>query len=138
MAAAPRSAMEFELNKLSTPRIFLFRMLVFLVACGLVAVVLYKQIQQASTGLGVTGMEAIFGKPKNVLVDATKANSDVSKLRDTLNSLHDKAITIHLKVEGSASLDPGLVKGLLQQFQEELLKQARRNTKTGILLKSKR
>jgi hypothetical protein len=99
---------------------------------------LYKQIQQASTGLGVTGMEAIFGKPKTIHVDATKANSDVSRLRDTLNSLHDKAITIHLKVEGSASLDPGLVKGLLQQFQEELLKQARRNTKTGILLKSKR
>ena len=37
---APRSAMEIELTKLSTPRIFLVRMLVFLVACGLVAVVL--------------------------------------------------------------------------------------------------
>jgi hypothetical protein len=39
--------MEIELNKLATPRIFLVRMLVFLVACGLVAVVLYKQIEQA-------------------------------------------------------------------------------------------
>jgi hypothetical protein len=39
-----RSAMEIELSKLSTPRIFLVRMLVFLVLCALVMVVLYKQI----------------------------------------------------------------------------------------------
>ncbi len=35
--------MEIELTKLSSPRIFLVRMLVFLVLCGLIAVVLYKQ-----------------------------------------------------------------------------------------------
>ena len=39
-----RSAMEIELTKLSSPRIFLVRMLVFLVLCALVVVVLYKQI----------------------------------------------------------------------------------------------
>src|ERR1700747_1217263 len=39
--------MEIELNKLSSPRIFLVRMLVFLVLCGLVGVVLYKQIVAA-------------------------------------------------------------------------------------------
>ena len=39
-----RSEMEIELSKLSSPRIFLVRMLVFLVLCALVAVVLYKQI----------------------------------------------------------------------------------------------
>src|SRR3954452_22699253 len=46
MSAAPpsRSALDDELRKLSTPRIFLVRMLVFLVLCGLVTVVLYKQI----------------------------------------------------------------------------------------------
>src|SRR5246127_3524336 len=46
MPAGPpsRSAMEIELTKLSSPRIFLVRMLVFLVLCGLVMVVLYKQI----------------------------------------------------------------------------------------------
>src|SRR6266513_1366537 len=42
--ASPRSAMEIELNKLSSPRIFLVRMLVFLVLCALIIVVLYKQI----------------------------------------------------------------------------------------------
>ncbi len=36
--------MEIELNKLSSPRIFLVRMLVFLVLCALLVVVLYKQI----------------------------------------------------------------------------------------------
>ncbi len=42
-----RSEMEIELSKLSSPRIFLVRMLVFLVLCGLVGVVLYKQIVTA-------------------------------------------------------------------------------------------
>src|SRR5215213_7571564 len=39
-----RSAMEIELTKLSSPRIFLVRMLVFLVLCSLITIVLYKQI----------------------------------------------------------------------------------------------
>jgi hypothetical protein len=42
--SSSRSAMEIELSKLSSPRIFLVRMLVFLVLCGLITVVLYKQI----------------------------------------------------------------------------------------------
>ncbi|MCP9629130.1 flagellar motor protein MotA [Rhodopseudomonas palustris] len=49
MASGPssRSAMEIELTKLSSPRIFLVRMLVFLVLCALIAVVLYKQVMAA-------------------------------------------------------------------------------------------
>src|SRR5437868_3915783 len=42
-----RAAMEIELTKLSSPRIFLVRMLVFLILCALVIVVLYKQIWTA-------------------------------------------------------------------------------------------
>ncbi|MBI5130517.1 MAG: flagellar motor protein MotA [Rhodopseudomonas palustris] len=45
--SSSRSAMEIELTKLSSPRIFLVRMLVFLVLCGLIAVVLYKQVVAA-------------------------------------------------------------------------------------------
>ena len=56
---APRSAMEIELTKLSSPRIFLVRMLVFLVACGLVAVVLYKQIELAF--FANPGLNALIG-----------------------------------------------------------------------------
>ena len=37
-------ANDFDPLKLSSPRIFLLRMLVFIVLCGLVAFVLYKQI----------------------------------------------------------------------------------------------
>ncbi|PZA09740.1 flagellar motor protein MotA [Rhodopseudomonas palustris] len=44
---SPRHAMEIELDKLSSPRIFLVRMLVFLVLCGLIVVVLYKQVLAA-------------------------------------------------------------------------------------------
>ncbi|ABD09170.1 conserved hypothetical protein [Rhodopseudomonas palustris HaA2] len=49
MASGPssRPAMEIELTKLSSPRIFLVRMLVFLVLCALITVVLYKQVMAA-------------------------------------------------------------------------------------------
>jgi hypothetical protein len=67
MPAGPssRSAMEIELTKLSTPRIFLVRMLVFLILCGLVMVVLYKQIVVAffaNPGLnGLIGVVLLIG-----------------------------------------------------------------------------
>src|SRR5712671_4964213 len=54
-----RSAMEIELNKLSSPRIFLVRMLVFLVLCALVIVVLNKQIAVAF--FANPGLNALIG-----------------------------------------------------------------------------
>jgi len=51
--------MEIELNKLSSPRIFLVRMLVFLVLCALVMVVLYKQIVLAF--FANPGLNALIG-----------------------------------------------------------------------------
>src|ERR1700742_1786078 len=59
MPPSSRSAMEVELTKLSSPRIFLVRMLVFLVACALVAVVLYKQIILAF--FANPGLNALIG-----------------------------------------------------------------------------
>ena len=55
----PRSATEIEPNKLASPRIFLVRMLVFLVLCGLVLVVLYKQIMAAF--FANPGLNALIG-----------------------------------------------------------------------------
>src|SRR6187399_1134153 len=54
-----RSDMEIELNKLSSPRIFLVRMLVFLVLCGLIMTVLYKQIILAF--FANPGLNALIG-----------------------------------------------------------------------------
>ena len=51
--------MEIELTKLSSPRIFLVRMLVFLVLCTLVTVVLYKQIMLAF--FANPGLNALIG-----------------------------------------------------------------------------
>lgn len=51
--------MDDELTKLSSPRIFLVRMLVFLVLCILVGVVLYKQIVQAF--FANPGLNALIG-----------------------------------------------------------------------------
>jgi hypothetical protein len=58
-ASSSRSAMEIELTKLSWPRIFLVRMLVFLVLCALVGVVLYKQIMLAF--FANPGLNALIG-----------------------------------------------------------------------------
>lgn len=44
---SPRSTMDIEFTKLSSPSVFLLRILVFLVLCTLVGVVLYKQITNA-------------------------------------------------------------------------------------------
>jgi hypothetical protein len=61
MAPGPAfpSKFEFEPTKLSSPRIFLVRMLVFLVLCGLVMVVLYKQIVLAF--FANPGLNALIG-----------------------------------------------------------------------------
>ncbi|CAL75023.1 conserved hypothetical protein; putative biopolymer transport exbB protein; putative membrane protein [Bradyrhizobium sp. ORS 278] len=55
----PRPAMSVEPTKLSTPRIFLVRMLVFLVLCALVGVILYKQIIMAF--FANPGLNALIG-----------------------------------------------------------------------------
>ena len=54
-----RSEIAIELSKLSSPRIFLVRMLVFLVLCALVMVVLYKQIIVAF--FANPGLNALIG-----------------------------------------------------------------------------
>jgi hypothetical protein len=56
---AARSVLELEPTKLSTPRIFLVRMLVFLVLCALVMVVLYKQLTVAF--FANPGLNALIG-----------------------------------------------------------------------------
>ncbi len=57
--ASPRSPMDIEYTKLSSPSVFLVRMLVFLVLCSLVGVVLYKQIIQAF--FANPGLNALIG-----------------------------------------------------------------------------
>ncbi|MBX9710477.1 MAG: flagellar motor protein MotA, partial [Xanthobacteraceae bacterium] len=57
--APPPSAADIEPTQLSSPRIFLVRMLVFLILCGLIFVVLYKQIWAAF--LANPGLNALIG-----------------------------------------------------------------------------
>ncbi len=56
---APSPAADISVTKLSSPRMFLVRMLVFLILCGLVVVVLYKQIWTAF--LANPGLNALIG-----------------------------------------------------------------------------
>ncbi|MGA9953127.1 MAG: flagellar motor protein MotA, partial [Bradyrhizobium sp.] len=58
MTASSRS-MELEFTKLAPPRIFLVRMVVFLVLCALIMVVLYKQIVTAF--FANPGLNALIG-----------------------------------------------------------------------------
>jgi len=57
--ASPRSTIDIEYTKLSSPSVFLVRMLVFLVLCTLVGVVLYKQIILAF--FANPGLNALIG-----------------------------------------------------------------------------
>src|SRR5271163_923726 len=59
MAPSSPSSMELEFTKLASPRIFLIRMLVFLVCCALIMVVLYRQIITAF--FANPGLNALIG-----------------------------------------------------------------------------
>jgi hypothetical protein len=88
-----RSAMEIELTKLSSPRIFLFRMLVFLVLCALVTIVLYKQI-----------VVAFFANPGlNALIVAVLAIGTILSFRQVIRLYPEVAWVNNFRIA-----DPGL------------------------------
>jgi hypothetical protein len=90
---APRSALEIELTKLSSPRIFLVRMLVFIVLCALVAVVLYKQI-----------VTAFFANPGlNALIGAVLAIGTILAFRQVIRLYPEVAWVNNFRIA-----DPGL------------------------------
>jgi hypothetical protein len=88
-----RSAMEIELNKLSSPRIFVVRMVVFLVLCALVMVVLYKQI-----------VTAFFANPGlNTLIGAVLLIGIILSFRQVLRLYPEVAWVNNFRIS-----DPGL------------------------------
>src|SRR5216684_2911587 len=91
--SSSRSAMEIELSKLSSPRIFLVRMLVFLVLCGLITVVLYKQI-----------ITAFFANPGlNALIIAVLLIGTILSFRQIIRLYPEVAWVNNFRIA-----DPGL------------------------------
>ena len=91
--SSSRSAMEIELSKLSSPRIFLVRMLVFLVLCGLITVVLYKQI-----------ITAFFANPGlNALIGAVLLIGTILSFRQVIRLYPEVAWVNNFRIA-----DPGL------------------------------
>src|ERR1044072_8631750 len=88
-----RSEMEIELSSLPSPRIFLVRMLVFLVLCALVAVVLYRQIITAF--FANPGLNALIGAV--LLIGIILSFRRVSRLYPEVSGLNNFRIA-----------DPGL------------------------------
>jgi hypothetical protein len=85
--------MEIELAKLSSPRIFLVRMLVFLVLCALVMVVLYKQI-----------VTAFFANPGlNALIGLVLAVGTILSFRQVIRLYPEVAWVNNFRIA-----DPGL------------------------------
>ena len=89
---------------------------------------LYAQIQHLSKGIGAQAAGAVYGgtiAPN--MRSGTIVNNNVS-------------VSISMGAGGGgdlASLSPKQLKGLMEQVQRELLKQAHRNRKTNIALKGK-
>jgi hypothetical protein len=86
-------AQEIDSLKLSSPRIFLVRMLVFLILCALIAVVLYKQIWAAF----------LFNAPLNALIIGVLLIGIVLTFRQVLRLYPEIAW-----VNGFRVADPGL------------------------------
>jgi hypothetical protein len=85
--------MEIELSKLSSPRIFLVRMLVFLVLCALLLVVLYKQI-----------IIAFFANPGlNALIGAVLLIGTILSFRQVIRLYPEVAWVNNFRIA-----DPGL------------------------------
>jgi hypothetical protein len=85
--------MEIDLAKLSSPRIFLVRMLVFLVLCALVMIVLYKQI-----------ITAFFANPGlNALIGAVLLIGIILSFRQVLRLYPEVAWVNNFRIA-----DPGL------------------------------
>jgi hypothetical protein len=85
--------MEIELSKLSSPRIFLVRMLVFLVLCALVTIVLYKQI-----------VVAFFANPGlNALIGAVLLIGTILSFRQVIRLYPEVAWVNNFRIA-----DPGL------------------------------
>jgi hypothetical protein len=85
--------MEIELSKLSSPRIFLVRMLVFLVLCALLVVVLYKQI-----------IVAFFANPGlNLLIGVVLAIGTILSFRQVIRLYPEVAWVNNFRIA-----DPGL------------------------------
>src|ERR1700754_1349723 len=88
-----RSEMEIELSKLSSPRIFLVRMLVFLVLSPLITVVLYKQL-----------IAAFFPKPGlNALIGAVLLIGIILAFRQVIRLRPEVAWVNNFRIA-----DPGL------------------------------
>jgi hypothetical protein len=93
MHTSSRSALEIEPTKLSSPRIFLVRMLVFLVLCALVAIVLYKQI-----------LTAFFANPGlNALIGAVLLIGTILSFRQVIRLYPEVAWVNNFRIA-----DPGL------------------------------
>jgi len=90
---APVSAADIDVTKLSSPRIFLVRMLVFLILCSLVFVVLYKQVWAAF--LANPGLNALIG--------AVLAIGIVLSFRQVIRLYPEVAWVNHFRIS-----DPGL------------------------------
>src|SRR5579864_8234209 len=93
MSTSARAAIESEFTKLSSPRIFLVRMLVFLVLCALVGVVLYKQI-----------VLAFFANPGlNALIGAVLAVGTILAFRQVIRLYPEVSWVNNFRIA-----DPGL------------------------------
>jgi len=93
MHTSSRSVQEIEPTKLSSPRIFLIRMLVFLVLCALVAIVLYKQI-----------ITAFFANPGlNALIGAVLLIGTILSFRQVIRLYPEVAWVNNFRIA-----DPGL------------------------------
>ncbi|HWW47783.1 MAG TPA: flagellar motor protein MotA [Xanthobacteraceae bacterium] len=88
-----RASADFDLVKLSSPRIFVVRMMVFLVLCALVLIVLYKQIKVA-----------FFANPGlNALIGAVLLIGIILAFRQVLRLYPEIAWVNHFRLS-----DPGL------------------------------
>jgi hypothetical protein len=102
---------------------------------------LWKQINSAANKLGIGGAEAVYGYggvgSKTVSVKAQADAAPVHALQAAINAVHGKTVDLHVNVtvgSGGQSMSVSQINQIVAKVQSQLLEQAKRNRKTGLML----
>lgn len=106
---------------------------------------LWSQLNKAAGGAGAAAAQAVFGFPlhgKTVKAGVTANIAPVHQLQAAIDGLHGKTVDVHVNVSTSGSggdikLSPQQLSELGAQIQSWMLKQARRNQRTGLKSRNK-
>jgi hypothetical protein len=98
---------------------------------------LQKQITSASNKLGMQAGESVYGYGQTAAIKTNADLGPVQALKVAMDSVRSKTVDLHVNVtvgSGNQSMSVSQINQIVAKVQSQLLEQAKRNRKTGIML----